>query len=165
FVTPDDTVATIGQFNGLVTGVTKTGGTLTAKATLTACDVAPTTTVTVAPIKTLEFQREFSPALTELIVGTSELIKVIASFDGTDKTQDLSTQSTFGVSPTGFLQFAVSSGLTNELIALNVNTDGSPATVGVAAFFGPEGFTPVAAVDPATGLTGFSIAAVKATLN
>lgn len=158
FVTPNDAIATIGQFNGLVTGKSKTGGALTAKASFTACDIAPTTSVTVAPIKKLEFQREFSPALTELVTGTSEIIKVIASFEGTDQTQDLSSQATFGTDPANFLQFAVS--IPNELIAVNA---GGP--VGVAAFFGPEGYDPVPAINPATGLPGFAITAVAATLN
>lgn len=164
FTTPDDTLATIGEFTGIVTGVSKTGGTLTAKASFTACDAAPTTTVTVAPIKKLEFQREFTPALTELVVGTSELIKVIASFDGTDKTQDLSTQTTLGTQPDTFAKFALSAGLTNELIALAVNTDNSPGLFGVAGFFGPQGYDPVAVVDPSTGQTGFTLSSVKANL-
>jgi len=52
FTPANDAIATIGQFTGVVVGVSKTGGTMTAKASFTACDVAPTTTVTVAPITT-----------------------------------------------------------------------------------------------------------------
>ncbi|HZP13521.1 MAG TPA: Ig-like domain-containing protein [Nevskiaceae bacterium] len=164
FTQPNDALATIGEFTGIVTGVSKTGGTLTAKASFTACDIAPTTTVTVAPIKKLEFQREFTPALTELVVGTSELIKVIASFEGTDKTQDLSTQATLATVPDSFAKFAVSAGLTNELIALAVNSDNSPGLFGVAGFFGPEGYDQIPIVDPSTGQTGFALSTVKATL-
>src|SRR5581483_485176 len=164
FTQPNDALATIGEFTGIVTGVSKTGGTLTAKASFTACDIATATTVTVAPIKKLEFQREFTPALTELVVGTSELIKVIASFEGTDKTQDLSTQATLATVPDSFAKFAVSAGLTNELIALAVNSDNSPGLFGVAGFFGPEGYDQIPIVDPSTGQTGFALSTVKATL-
>ncbi len=92
----DETVATIGASTGTVTAVA-VGGPLTARAEFPLCPnyVAAqglTATVNVAVPESLSLEREFSDITSgELVVGTTEALKVTAHFaDG--NTQDLSLQ-------------------------------------------------------------------------
>jgi len=96
FDTEDDAVATIGSSSGTVVGIA-TGGPLTARAEFPLCPNDPTVqnltaTVNVAVPESLSLEREYTDAPAgELIVGTTEALKVTAHFaDG--NTQDLSLQ-------------------------------------------------------------------------
>ncbi|WP_169577559.1 Ig-like domain-containing protein [Sinimarinibacterium sp. CAU 1509] len=96
FDTPDDAVASIGAGTGKVTAIA-VGGPLTARAELPLCPsyVAAqglTATVNVAVPESLSLEREFTDAPNgELVVGTTEALKVAAHFaDG--NSQDLSLQ-------------------------------------------------------------------------
>ncbi len=143
FVTPNDEVATIDKTTGLVSAVAP-GAPLTAKATFTACDAAPTATVTVKPIQTLILSKEFDSA--ELVIPTSEKLIVTADFgDGTQ--QDLSVQATYCVAPDpqAFIGFLATNTLRNYVLA---QTEG---TIGMFAMFPPvSSFTPGEGADPFT---------------
>jgi hypothetical protein len=96
FDNEDDSVATIGASTGTVTGMAA-GGPLTARAEFPLCaDNAEvqnlTATVNVAVPESLSLEREFTDVPEgELIVGTTEALKVTANFaDG--NTQDVSLQ-------------------------------------------------------------------------
>lgn len=138
FAEPDDDVAEIDDGTGIVTGVGE-GGPLTAEASfIGACDTVLSTQVRVVPIQRLEIRREFDPPLTELIVGTSELLKAIAHFDvdgdgQEDATQDLSTQAIFASTNTQAAAFSTVPGVTNDLLALAAGTG-----IGIGARFAPD---------------------------
>lgn len=132
FTNPDDTVATIDAATGVVSGVSTTGGgPLTARASFTACDAAPTTDVTVKPVQNLLLQKEL--AVDSLIVNTSQKLTVLADFgDGTQ--QDLSTQATYCIAPDTqtFIAFYATPSIRNYVLATNA---GGP--VGIQAIFPP----------------------------
>jgi hypothetical protein len=152
FATPNDAVAKIESTTGVVTAVAA-GGPLNAKASFTACEIAPTAEIKVKQIQSLSLQREFNPPPSELVKGTTEIFKVIATFDDLT-TQDLSTQAKFTSEDTTVLSFSLLSGLTNQVVALAA---GGPETL--SASFAPEGFTAF----PATPEVELSV--VDATLN
>jgi hypothetical protein len=129
FVEENEEVATIDPDDGFVAAIAP-GGTLTAKATLTACDAAPTATITVKPIQTLTLTKAFADD--RLVSNTSEKLTVIADFgDGT--TQDLSLQATYCLAPPTqtSIAFLASSGLRDHVLAQ------SPGSAGLLAAFPP----------------------------
>ena len=100
FATPNAEVATIGSATGVVVGVAA-GPELTARAQFPLCEgFAPaqglTATVNVRPLTGLTLTREFSSAPNdELINGTTDALKTVATFAGTSETQDVTGQVTY----------------------------------------------------------------------
>jgi len=100
YATPNTDVATIGASSGVVVGVAA-GPELTAQAQFPLCEgFAPaqglTAKVNVRPLTGLTLAREFADAPNnELINGTTDSLKTVASFAGTSETQDVSGQVTY----------------------------------------------------------------------
>lgn len=124
FDAADDSVATIAEFTGVVTG--KSAGTKTARFSLPTCpSVAPailanaTLPITIAPIERIEVVREFpgKPVLVspESPLFTTDAISTQAVFAGGER-QDLSFQSTLSLAPAGSTALQIRNG--NLLTAL-----------------------------------------------
>lgn len=142
---PNTNIASIAQFTGVVT-VPATADTMnsiesvTARLRLSACDgfdfddsdlpagVVLTNQIDVSSNFNIVIQRE--PGFTQpLVVGTSEFIRTIASFNGDPRTQDLSFQSVYtSADPTRLLH------ATGLLTAL----DDTSAPVAITSTFGAE---------------------------
>lgn len=97
FASPDEDVAIIGAATGIVAGI-GTGPAMTARAQFPLCEnFAPaqnlSATVNVRPLTSLALTREFSAAPNnELIRGTTDAMRTVASFAGTTETQDVTGQ-------------------------------------------------------------------------